>query len=202
MRKTLTSQLENNREAWLTNCAELLVRPLETIVGQKMPNFRITMGFPSRNALSVSRRVIGQCWNRVVCHDGTYQLFISPMIHGNLLVSATVAHELAHAIVGTEHGHRRPFGKAVRPLGLVGKLTATVPGPEFEKLVTPMFDKLGAYPHNGMFINPKYAGGKGRLIKSACQEEGCEYKVRITQMWLDDAEYGAPICPKHGVRMG
>lgn len=196
---TLKEKVANNREHWLTNCAEKLVPHLEDIAGKRMPDFRISMGFPSRNALSMRKRVIGQCWNKAVCTKGTHQLFISPMVSGDIDVAGVVAHELAHAIVGTEHGHKRPFGQVVRPLGLEGKLTATVPGEQFIKLMDPILSKLGPYPHQALKINPKYVGGGSRLIKASCPE--CDFKVRMTRTWLDDEDYGAPLCPKHRIQM-
>ncbi len=191
---------ELNREGWLTNLAELIVPRLEQITGKTMPNFRVTMGFPAKNALAKNRRVLGQCWDKVVSEDGTHQLFISPLIQGgDMVVAGVVGHELTHAIVGTKFGHKKQFVDVIRPLGLAGKPTSTVPGEAFIEFARPLIAKLGSYPHSPMAINPKYKMSVGRMIKAQCPL--CEYKVRVTRVWLDNDEYGAPICPAHRVQM-
>lgn len=198
----LIAKLSDNREAWLQNCAEGLAPALEEVVGKDMPNFRISVGFPSRNGLSMRKRVIGQCWNKMVCINGSvHHIFISPLLGDPITVTATVAHELAHAIVGVEHGHKKPFTDAIRPIGLIGKPTATQPNENFIKAVTPLLDKLGKYPHGGMAVNPNYKAAQGRLIKVQCAHEGCQFKARITRVWLDNEKYGAPICPLHNEAM-
>ncbi len=190
-----------NREQWLLNLSENIVPRLEEITSKSMPKFNISVGFPSRSALSRSKRRIGECWDKVVCLDGTHQIMISPLLGSqNIMgVTATVAHELAHAIVGSQHGHKAPFGLAVRPLGLIGKLTATEAGPEFIKWMDPILAKLGPYAHAGMQVNPKFRAEGTRQLKVECPEKDCGFITRITRKWLDDEEYGAPWCPKHEV---
>lgn len=189
-----------NRESWLTAFAEKLVKPLEQITSKAMPNFRISCSFPSRGGLAVSKRTIGQCWDKVVSKtDGTHQLFISPLLGDEMEVAATIAHELAHCIVGTKYGHRAVFGRAVRPLGLLGKLTATVAGPVFIEQATPILSHLGKYPHGGMVINSAYKRDTCRLLKVQCPK--CQYKARITATWVNNDAYGPPLCPLHNIPM-
>lgn len=183
-----------NREGWLTAVSEKLVPRLEDISGLKMPNFNISVGFPSQRALASKGRRIGECWNKVVCTNGTFQIFVSPLINGgDIDVTGVVAHELAHALVGTKHGHKRPFTQVIRPLGLIGKATATEVGPVFREIAEKILAKVGEYPHAPMTINKAYKPQATRMLKAEC---ACEYKVRITATWLNDPEYGAPICPK------
>jgi hypothetical protein len=188
-----------NREAWLTDLSHAMVKRVESVTATKMPDFKISVGFPSRGALSSRRRTIGQCWNKIVCQDGSYQLFISPLLGDVMEVAGTVAHELVHANIGTEVGHKQPFPKFVRALGLTGKPTATVVGPEFIAWSNPLLAKLGPYPHSGMIVNSKFVSQDGRMMKSQCPM--CEYKVRITQKWIDADGYGFPECPMHKVPM-
>lgn len=197
----LVAKLSTNRENWLQNCAELLVPTVELASEKAMPNFRISVGFPSRNALSLKKRVIGQCWNKAVCVNGVYQLFISPLLGDVMEVTATIAHELIHAAVGTEHGHKTPFIRAARAMSLAGKPTATYASDHFKEQVQPLLDQLGPYPHGGMTVNPNYRPAPGRMVLVTCPDRECDMKLRMTRKWLDNAEYGPPICPKHNVQM-
>ena len=189
------AKAELNREAWLTELAKRIVPDIEARVDVTMPAYRIAMGFPSRNALSRYRRVIGQCWKHTVSLDGVHELFISPMIHDPVEVAGTVVHELLHAGVGVEHGHKKPFAQAARKMLLEGKPTATIAGRDFADAIDPILRKLPPYPHSGMVVDPTYKAPAGRMLKVECPV--CSFKARITRAWLENEEYGAPICPKH-----
>lgn len=186
-----------NREHWLEECGQRIKPRLEEIVKKKMPKFRISCGFPSRGGLSTKKPVIGQCWSGFVSKGGVHELFIAPTIADPIVVSATVAHEMVHAIVGNEAGHTGPFVPAVRALGLEGKPTATYAGDEFIKFIKPALKALGKYPHVPLTPNAEYKVSPTRLIK--CQCSGCGYTVRTTQKWLDFS--GAPICSNCNVIM-
>jgi hypothetical protein len=178
------------REQWLNECAIELVPLIVDASGKEMGNFRISCGYPSRNALSLKRRVVGQCFNSVVSVSGYHELFISPLLDDDMDVAGTIAHELVHANVGTEHGHRKPFIRVVRAIGLDGKPTATVPGELFKKEATAILKKLGPYPHDRLTPSAKHKAQPTRLIKAGCAE--CGYVIRVTQKWI---EKGLPICP-------
>jgi hypothetical protein len=179
-----------NREHWLEECGQRIKPRLEEIVEKKMPKFSISCGFPSRGGLSTKKPIIGQCWPGVVS-KGVHQMFIAPTIANEITVSATIAHEMAHAIVGTKAGHKGPFIPAIRGMGLIGKPTATEAGDVFVDFIKPILKMLGPYPHVAMVANNKYKSQPTRLIK--CQCTGCGYTVRTTAKWLDLS--GTPICP-------
>ncbi len=74
-------------------------------------------------------------------------------------------------------------------MGLIGKMTATVAGPELRVKLNTIVAELGAYPHEALTLG----GGKKqttRLLKVQC--ECCGYTARITQKWAD---VGALTCP-------
>jgi hypothetical protein len=111
-------------------------------------------------------------------------------------VLATLVHELVHASVGTECGHKGPFRTLALALGLAGKMTATVAGPELLALLGALALELGPYPHARIDLTSRPKQGT-RLVKVACTQ-GCEtegkpYVVRMTRLHLDNL--GAPVCP-------
>ena len=116
-----------NREAWLQAAASFL---LDCLAAYGLPRVavRVSCGWPVRGGASRRRAVIGQCFPTSLCQDGTAQIFISPRLSESIEVLGTLLHELLHAAVGCQYGHRQPFSQAARRVGLVGPPTATVVG--------------------------------------------------------------------------
>jgi hypothetical protein len=115
-------------------------------------------------------------------------------------VAAILAHELVHAAVGVAARHSKEFRRVAKGIGLIGQMTATTAGPEFEKAMQPILVAAGPLPHGRLHLT---AGGSShsrrkkqypRQIKCACTN--CGYTVHTTRKWLDQT--GAPLCPKHG----
>jgi hypothetical protein len=186
-----------NREAWLKECGVALKEVIEPVASKMIPPFRISCGWPTRNALSTKRQTIGQCWDGMVSGDGTVELFISPVLDDPLGVCATVAHELVHAVVGTEHGHKKPFADVAKGIGLKGKMTATVAGEEFIARVEPIVRQLGKYPHSAMTPKVGHKPAGTRLLKCSCT--GCGYVIRTTAVHIE--RQGTPICSCNMTRM-
>lgn len=185
-----------NREGWLMQAAGLL-SPRFAEIGYPLAAYRIGCGFPSHGALSRSNRVIGQCWGCQASADGTSEIFVSPVLHEPLDVLAVLAHELIHAAVGVQHGHKGPFVKVMAELGLEGKPTATVPGDAFKLWTAPILAELGPYPHAA--FNPEARKKQStRLLLLECDfcaEEGEPYKLRVSAKAVES--HGEPICPVH-----
>lgn len=195
-----------NRETWLQSAAEAIYTDIIVPVaimpaGQR---FTVSCGWPSRGALSASRRRVGECWAAEVCADGaTRQLFISPILsevvdgYGDGVLP-TLTHELVH-VVSTQPGHRGEFRRIALAIGLEGKMTASVAGNALCQKLNAIAAGLGAYPHAP--LNPADRGRtqSTRMIKCmAVNCTACQYVVRTTRLWL--TEFGPPKCP-HGSLM-
>ena len=72
---------------------------------------------------------------------------ISLVLSDPMRVAGVLAHELVHATVGTQHGHKGPFTKLAKAIGLEGKMTATTEGDAFKQAVAPILEAVGPYPH-------------------------------------------------------
>lgn len=184
-----------NREHWLTEFVGLFSPVIEEVTNKTTPDLRISVGFPSRGALSKKKRTIGQCWNGMSSADGAHSIFIHPQLVTPEEVSATVAHEMIHAHYPTDKHHGK-FPATARAIGLTGKMTETVAGDEFINIVTPILNQLGAYPHVALKANSNHKPAPTRLLKVGCKV--CGYTTRITNKWLD--KFGAPFCPCNGVK--
>lgn len=192
-----------NRETWLEKALPLLL-PLFTEAGYELPEkLHVSVGFPSTRALSSKNRRIGECWAGRVSNDGAPHIFISPVIDDALRVLGVLIHELIHASIGNEAGHKKPFVEAMKLLGLEGKPTATTESDALVEKLKPIAELLGPYPQ------PKFDAVKlqeekdkkkqgTRLLKAVCPNGDASvnkvYTIRITKVHLDS--FGAPFCPK------
>lgn len=178
------------REEWLNIVARDYLWPRIKAAGGKVPaKYRLSIGFPKGSRGGRSGHAIGQCWSRKASADGTIEVFVSP----ELAVRDTLhvlAHELVHASVGPEVGHRAPFKRLVHAIGLTGAMRATKPTDEFAGVITEWLRRAPRFPHAPLSA-PRHQRKPGsRLIKSFCP--GCGYTVRVTRQWLDVAD---PACP-------
>ena len=165
------------REWWLEQATSFLV---EYMVQQGLPytSVRVSCGWPSRGGLALRATVIGQCFPGQVCKDGKPQIFISPRLVNSVEVLGTLLHELIHAAVGCQYGHRKEFSQAARRGGLDGRPTATVVGDSLRPTLEQFIAQYGAYPHAA--IQPrreeKKMGSRLRLYECQCPSP---VKVRV-----------------------
>ena len=176
-----------NREQWLSRLAKSLEGLFEEH-GAKLPAYRVTCGFPSKGGLS-KLRTLGQCWSDQASADDTHELIVSMTLDEPMRIAGVLAHEMVHAAVGVQHGHKGPFRKLALAIGLCGKMTATEESEAFKRRLSPILAELGEYPHAKLDASNRKKQGT-RLIKTECPR--CGYTTRITRKWLD---VGAPICP-------
>jgi hypothetical protein len=132
-----------NRETWLNELAALMA-PRFTELGFPLPKFHVAIGVPSSGK---DGNAAAECWNANCSADGAYQIYIRPDEADAMMVAGHLAHELTHAAVGFEHGHKGAFAKTVLALGLQRPLTSTVPGEAFKAYAQPLIDSLAALPH-------------------------------------------------------
>ncbi len=172
-----------NREAWLHGA----VIELEQVLGITMPDkYRVSCGFPHG-----SRTAIGQCWSPTASDGEATELFVSPALSDPVEVLATLLHEMVHAIVGVDKKHGPVFKALALEVGLTGRMTATVAGPDLlDTLCRLRDDVLPVYPHDS--LQGKTTGKKKdgiRQLKCVCPE--CGYVIRTSQKWVDA---GLPTC--------
>lgn len=185
-----------NREAWLIKASEKLGVLLEE-VGQTAPEVRVSVGFPKGRG-GKKFKAIGQCWSGACAGDGLAQVFIHPELADAVRVLDVLLHEIIHATVGTECGHKGAFKQVALAVGLTGKMTATEAGEDLKPRLEAIAQELGEYPHSA--LNSEAGGGKKqgtRLIKCECDE--CGYVVRTTAKWLE--ALGPVFCPCNNEKM-
>lgn len=187
---------ETTRESWLLAAIDRMA--ISLFPPFKRPRWRVTCGWPK--GTRGGKHAIGQCWPPTASADGTCEIFISPELDEPLEILHTLAHEMIHAIVGNECGHRGEFVKLCSKIGLVKPWTATTPGPELARTLATYGWQLGPYPHAR--LNDPRKRQATRMLKATCTNPNCAlliesngekpYTVRISQQWADA---GMPSCP-------
>lgn len=173
------------REEWLNTLTDNL-RPLFSV--EVPENIRVTCGWPSQAAKAEKNRRIGECWSCENSEDKHFEIFISPLLDA-VEAAGILVHEMVHAIVGIEEGHKGLFRTVAMAVGLEGKMTATVPGAELAGKLREILAGMPPYPHGRLTFTKKAVQGT-RMLKVLCPI--CGYQVRTTQKWL---EVGTPTCP-------
>lgn len=180
----------NTREEWLTSALALVRAHLLATASAVLPdNVRVSCGFPGGGS---ARKRIGECWGATNSKDGQFEIFISPVLDNDSVISvlATLVHEAVHATVGLAAGHKAPFKRVAVLAGLQGKMTATEASPALTEILKLWAINLGAYPHGALSMSGRKKQST-RLIKCQCGD--CGYVIRTTQKWIDAA--GPPLCP-------
>jgi len=189
----------DSREDWL-NAAVAELRPIFAKGGYPLHHkVRVSCGWPGGRSGKGGKR-IGECWDTRCSKDGTFEMFISPVLADPSRVLDVLVHELCHVAVGLKAGHKAPFAKCAAAMYLKGPWTATTAAEGFDAEVeAPVLKALGVpYPHaemvRGESTGPKKQGT--RLIKCECGSCGAVW--RMTSKWIEDAEdrdgVKCPVC--------
>ena len=191
------------RQSWL-HAAEVALRErFLKLVGKPIPpDVRVSIGFPK--GTRDGKHAIGQCWALDASTDKHSEIFISPelghegkgSVSGSIKILEVMTHEFVHAQVGNNAGHKKPFAIVATQMGLVGKMTATEPGPEFIEWGKELIAQIGTFPA-GKLTNLERKKDGTRQMKCTC--ETCGYICRTTRKWIKQA--GAPICPADNFQM-
>lgn len=132
-----------NRETWLQEIAAKMAPRFEEL-GYPLPKFRVSVGFTGAGKVS---NVGGECWHIGNSADRTFEIFISPILDDPMRVADILCHELIHAAVGFEHGHKGEFATLALALGLQRPMMATTGGPAFIEWVRPFVEEVCPLPH-------------------------------------------------------
>jgi hypothetical protein len=139
------------RQMWL-EAAVVALRERFEGAGYTVPAaVRVSIGFPKGS--HGRARAIDQCWASECSSDEYNEIFISPELGGSNIgprIMGVLAHELAHASVGVQAGHKTPFKQCAVAVGLTGKMTATVETDEFNEWAATAIERIGPYPAGAM----------------------------------------------------
>lgn len=170
-----------------------------------------------------------KAWTNGAPEPGCFMEVCASGEESPLQLAGTTIHECAHVRAGMGTGHGPEWKSAAADLGLLnaeaaGQVYARAHfAPDILRALDyiphpvdgrPAFGVQGA---RGFGLPPRGTrggcragwgsrggtsrgtGAGSRSVKVECPD--CDYKVRLARTWLDNAEYGAPECPKHRKRL-
>jgi hypothetical protein len=185
------------REEWLNAAAEELAVILGEHGYKKLPKMRFSCGWPATGGTRAKNRRIGECWHADASKDQVREIFITPLLDTPVAPAGreydgilhVQLHEMLHAVLPAGTGHKAPFARLAKAVGLEGKPTSTHAGEALNKRLEVIASLLGTYPHGALDLGGRIKQTT-RLLKVFCPE--CGYTCRITQKWI---ELGLPECP-------
>lgn len=186
------------REAWL-QAAVLLLAPIFRGAGHPFPDrpIKVACSWPGGGS---ARKRIGECWPSKASAIGATEIFISPVIADPVAALDILTHELCHAVDDCASGHRAPFVRIARAVGLEGKPTETHAGEALRQKLIHIVEELGAYPHAALSLADRKKQTT-RMVKVECAD--CGGVFRTTQKWIDEAEHlTCPFCQSDAVVVG
>lgn len=183
-----------SREEWLRQASVKMAGWLADIDLPLDPSIApVSVGFPK--IAHGKGKAIGVCHVRGACptDERLRPIFICPTLGDAVMeVLPTLLHELAHAALPPETGHRKPFADAMIRLGLAGKPTHTYleAGSELHTRLIALAADLGPYPHTAM--GDKKAPRTRTWVRMVSLTDP-EYRLDIKMDTL--ADHGAPLDP-------
>ena len=178
---------KKTRQEWLDQAIVLLA-----VEGLKLPKYRATIGLPSSGGFSHKKRTIGQCFYPECSADKTTEIMISPTRDKPMEILETTAHEMVHGTLGAGFGHGPKFRALATSIGLVGKMTATEPGPVFIARTKMILKTLGDFPHRKINVDVGRKKQSTRMVKVTCMD--CGMVFRTSNKWIE-ASYDVMDCP-------
>lgn len=191
--------MHSERETWLSEASVLLQKRIFTAANIKPKEwsekrYRVSCGFPIGYRGSRSGKVImGQAFDPSISADGTFEVFINPVLDKPIDVLGVLWHELIHVYCGIECGHRGDFAHTARATGLTGSMTSTVPGEASIPVLKDIAKELGKYPHAKIDPNSRKKQGT-RLLKLQCDSCGWTARVSGLQARRLHDDSACPVC--------
>ena len=169
---------KETRESWLMRAIPTLRKLIVSAGGPDFPDPLVSIGLPSKAALSSKRRRIGECWTeKCVGDEKRCAIFMSPVLEDAYKVLEVTVHELVHASVGTKAGHGPEFKKVAQGIGLIGPMRSTEAGPELKAFLLKLSKELGKFPHQPL-KNFRSEGKKQTTRMRLYVCDNCECKIR------------------------
>jgi hypothetical protein len=203
--ETKTETIET-REGWLGAVRDhKVIQALFEATGFPIPeNTRVSCAFPGSRARARKTKRIGECWNAANSADNHFEIMVTPIMADPVQVAGVLIHELVHAAVGLECGHRGNFRKVALGVGLAGKMTATHESPALVAILESVIKEIGPYPH--ATLNADRTRQSTRMIKVVCGDSNCPglrvvgsklqpYSFRMSRKNIEMFDGELPTCP-------
>lgn len=182
-----------NRESWLAAALPALQAVVFAPAGLTIPaGVKVSCSWPGGGS---AHKRIGECWPRSFSAAQVNEVFISPAIDDSIVALDILTHELLHAIDDCANGHRAPFVRMARAVGLAGRPTQTIAGPVLRAKLEGVSRALGAYPHRKLILTDRKKQTT-RNLKCVCGSASCGAVWRMSTQWIERAgeHLSCPVC--------
>jgi len=185
------------REEWLLAGIAAIDATIFIPNNRPLPsNLMVSCSFSiTGNRLGSDKVTQGSCIDKTMSDSkANDQICISPIVDDSVEVLDTLVHECLHAQVGVAHGHKAPFSRGMKDIGLIDKPTVARAGEEMLVILRKIADELGPYPHSKLDTTGRKKQTT-RMVKCECPE--CGMVVRASRKALEN---GPPHCwdTEHG----
>lgn len=145
----------------------------------------VSFSFPSRGGLAAKKRRVGECWNLV--GEGAAILLHPELWTSAPAVLATLAHEMVHAVLPKETGHKAPFQRIAKAIGFEPPWAGTRPSEALAARLNALAARLPRFPE----VNLQPGTKKRQTTRLRLWECPCKVKVRVAR---DDFAAHCDLC--------
>lgn len=175
---------DSDRERWLTEAAGYIADDLIAQHAQlTAPTVRLSIGQPTGSTTAV-----GQCYPRSRSTDNTNHIFISPSLSDSLEILRVLTHELIHAYLDCQDGHKGRFRSIALAVGFTPPLTSINTTEALDSALIGYIDLLGPIPHARLDTTPQKRQ-RGRQLKVFCSNDACGFKFHTSRMQINRIRY-------------
>jgi hypothetical protein len=184
------------REQWLEIAVKEVALANPSI---EFPPVKVSCSWPGGGS---ARKRIGECWARAASQAKINEMFISPKLEDPARVVSVLVHEMAHAIDDCKSGHKAPFVKIGKSLGLEGKPTQMeLPTALAAALANAVIAKAGAFPHRRLDMSNRKKQST-RMLKCECGDCGAIFRMSAKVLAMAEDGLSCPVCREENVQVG
>lgn len=193
-----------NREDWITQAGEAILDDIvmPAFAACKLdferPKVAYMRSFPP--AVRNPETVAGFCMARKCSDAGKNEISVSPFVADSETALATLAHELIHAVLDNQDGHKGRFLKVARYIGFESPVDELHASQALTDTLQPYHDYLGDIPADKLTLADTRVKKKqtNRQLKCECTECGFTFRASKTQLTRLHAESVCPVCDLRG----
>ena len=202
--KSKNRNVHDNAEAWLIAAIDALRPDFEAVEKPLPPAIRCVWGFDGHGTKET--KVSGQYWDGSASTDGIPKIFIRSVTDDVYAILEALDHQLVHAAVGAQEGHKKAFRDVALRIGLEPPMRTSKAGKRLRERLHLLAEELGPFPNARLNFETRGPDGKekvvadksekqeARQLKAECLIDSCGYIARVSALHL---RRGAPVCPIH-----
>ncbi len=175
--------VDQTREEWLMRAARMILDHVATLGYRPTGTVKTSLG-----VLTAGRKAIplGVCYHSVASEGAYREIFINPGITDPRKLLGILTHEIGHAVLDDDVGHRAPFRAFCSAVGFdfreTGKAANAHDGNQWWEWIEPIAERLGPMPHKKLNLDRPQGEKKKQTTRMLLLEcPCCGIKVRAAR---------------------